>query len=309
MTNAIEVNQLTKEFGSLIAVNNISFEVKKGEFFGFLGPNGAGKTTTIRMLTGIIKPSSGNISVMGYDIRKQTLKAKQLMGIIPEVSNAYIDLTAWDNMMFQGELYGLNKTLRIQRSLQLLNEFELNDRKNQLVKYYSKGMKQRLIICMALLSQPEILFLDEPTSGLDVHSNKIIRAKIKDFNANGTTIFLTTHNMDEANQLCDRIAIISKGIIAAINTPEYLKLTTKKLQSVIVAFDGSIDKDDLAVIDQVSQVDKIGDKFQLHTKNPGELVFSLVDLARDRDLKILNLNITTPNLEDVFLQLTRQETD
>jgi len=309
MTNAVEVNQLTKKFGSLAAVNNISFEVKKGEFFGFLGPNGAGKTTTIRMLTGIIKPTSGNISVMGYDLRKQTLKAKQLMGIIPEVSNAYIDLNAWDNMMFQGELYGLKKALRIQRSQQLLKEFELIDRKNQLVKYYSKGMKQRLIICMALLSQPEILFLDEPTSGLDVHSTKIIRTKIKDFNASGTTIFLTTHNMEEANQLCDRIAIINNGVIAAINTPEYLKLATKKLQSVIVAFDGSITMDDLSGIDYVSRVDKTGDKFQLYTKNPGELVFSLVDLARDRDLKILNLNITTPNLEDVFLQLTKQGTD
>lgn len=305
MNNAIEVKQLVKKFGSLTAVNNISFNVTKGEFFGFLGPNGAGKTTTIRMLTGIIKPSHGNIAVMGYDLGKQTLNAKQLMGIIPEVSNAYIDLTAWHNMMFQGELYGLKKKQGLERSEELLHEFELYERKDQLVKYYSKGMKQRLIICMALLNRPEILFMDEPTSGLDVHSTRIIRVKIKEFNAAGTTIFLTTHNMEEANQLCDRIAIIEKGVLAAVNTPENLKLTTKELQSVVVAFEGNIDLEDLTSIDKVSRAEKVGDKFKLYTKNPGDLLFGLVDLARDKNLRIISLNTITPTLEDVFLKLTK----
>ncbi|MDD3777752.1 MAG: ATP-binding cassette domain-containing protein [Actinomycetota bacterium] len=305
MNNAIEVKQLVKKFGSIAAVNNISFNVAQGEFFGFLGPNGAGKTTTIRMLTGIIKPSSGSISVMDYNISTQTLKAKQSMGIIPEVSNAYIDLTAWHNMMFQGELYGLNRKQRIDRSEKLLQEFELYERKNQLVKYYSKGMKQRLIICMALLNQPEVLFLDEPTSGLDVNSTRIIRAKIKEFNAGGTTIFLTTHNMEEANQLCDRIAIIEKGVLAAVNTPENLKLTTKELQSVVVAFEGKIDLDDLSSMHKVNRAEKVGDKFRLYTKNPGDLLFDLTDMARDRNLRIISLNTTTPTLEDVFLQLTK----
>ena len=309
MRNAIEVKGLTKRFGDITAVKSIDFEVGKGEFFGFLGPNGAGKTTTIRMLTGIIKPSSGNTAIMGFDIEKQTLEAKKLMGIIPEISNAYIDLSGWNNMMFQGELYGLNRAKRQELSKILLQEFELYDRSDQLVKFYSKGMKQRLIICLALLNQPEILFLDEPTSGLDVQSAFIIREKLRNINAKGATIFLTTHNMEEAGQLCERIAIINKGSIAAINSPEKLKLTVKELQSVVVIFDKSIKKDLLSVLPGVIKTIKAGDEIKLYTKTPGKLVYELVDYSRIKNLKILTLNIVTPTLEDVFLKLTNKKED
>jgi len=307
MINAIEVKDLTKNFGNLTAVKSISFEVKKGEFFGFLGPNGAGKTTTIRMLTGIIKSSNGRATIMGHDIEKQTLEAKKLMGIIPEISNAYMDLSGWRNMMFQGELYGLSRMKRYSLSTELLKEFELYGRRDQLVKFYSKGMKQRLIICLALLNQPEILFLDEPTSGLDVNSTFIIREKLRNINAKGATIFLTTHNMEEAGQLCERIAIINKGEIAAINSPEKLKLTVKGLQSVVVAFDHDIEKDSLSDLQGVIQISKVGDKIKLFTKIPGKIIFGLVDYARDKNLKILTLNVVTPTLEDVFLKLTKMK--
>jgi len=309
MRNAIEVKGLTKRFGDITAVKSIDFEVGKGEFFGFLGPNGAGKTTTIRMLTGIIKPSSGNTAIMGFDIGKQTLEAKKLMGIIPEISNAYIDLSGWNNMMFQGELYGLNRAKRQELSKILLQEFELYDRSDQLVKFYSKGMKQRLIICLALLNQPEILFLDEPTSGLDVQSTFIIREKLRNINAKGATIFLTTHNMEEAGQLCERIAIINKGSMAAINSPEKLKLIVKELQSVAVIFDKSIKKDLLSVLPGVIKTIKTGDEIKLYTKTPGKLVYELVDYSRIKNLKILTLNIVTPTLEDVFLKLTNKKED
>ncbi|MBS7633823.1 ATP-binding cassette domain-containing protein, partial [Candidatus Bathyarchaeota archaeon] len=215
MSIAVAVHNLTKHYGDITAVDNISFEVKQGEIFGFLGPNGAGKTTTIRILTGIIKPDEGKAIIMEHDIEKEPLQAKQIMGIVPEMSNAYIDLSAWDNLMLIGELYGVSKKQRIERAKRLLEKFGLYDRKDQLVRGFSKGMKQRLILCMALINEPAILFLDEPTSGLDVESAKLIREMITELNNAGTTVFLTTHNMEEANKLCHRIAIINHGRIAA----------------------------------------------------------------------------------------------
>jgi ABC-2 type transport system ATP-binding protein len=307
MTNAIEVISLTKVFDGLTAVDQINFQVRMGEFFGFLGPNGAGKTTTIRMLTGIINPSSGKISIMGYDIQKQTLQAKQMMGIVPEISNAYIDLSAWDNMMFQGELYGLPKNQRYEFSAKLLKDFGLYERRKQLVKFFSKGMKQRLIICLALLNHPEILFLDEPTVGLDVQSTTIIREKLRQINKNGTTIFLTTHNMEEANQLCERVAIINYGKIAAIDSPERLRLTIKGLQSVMVAFDRPVEPEFLSNLAGVSQIKKVGDKIQLYTVSPGRLICHIVDYARKESLSIITLNVLAPTLEDVFIKLTKGE--
>ena len=306
-SNVIEADALTKHFGSITAVNQISFRVKKGEFFGFLGPNGAGKTTTIRMLTGVIRPSCGRVSIANYDIRNETLKAKQKMGIVPEISNAYIDLSAWSNMMFQGELYGLSKTKSTKLATELLKDFGLYERKGQMVKFFSKGMKQRLIICLALLNQPEILFLDEPTVGLDVQSGTIIREKLRQINEEGTTIFLSTHNMEEANQLCERVAIINHGRIAAVGTPEMLKLTIRQLQTLLVAFDRPVAPELLSTLPTVDKVGKSGDKIRLHTNLPGKLVCHIVDYARKHSLNIVTLNVITPTLEDVFIRLTEEK--
>src|SRR5665809_13374 len=166
--NAIEVDNLTKLFDDFTAVNHLDFKVKNGEIFGFLGPNGAGKTTTVRMLTGIIKPSSGKVSIMGLDVRRDPIKAKQIMGVVPELSNAYTELTAWNNLQFMAELYGVPKKDARQRAEELLRKFDLYERKDHKVRIFSKGMKQKLILAMSLMNDPEILFLDEPTSGLDV---------------------------------------------------------------------------------------------------------------------------------------------
>ena len=300
----IQASNLTKFYGKVLAVDHINFEVKRGEIFGFLGRNGAGKTTTIRMLTGIIKPSSGNVRVMGFDIEKQTLKVKQIIGVVPEVSNAYIDLSAWSNMMFQGELYGLSTKKSKEIATELLKNFGLYERKNELVRFFSKGMKQRLIICLALLNQPQILFLDEPTVGLDVQSATIIKEKLRQINKEGVTIFLTTHNMEEANMLCDRIAIINKGKIVAIDTPEKLKLMVEKLQKVIVAFNQPINLKELDTIPGVNKIEKLGDKIQLHTAIPGKVIFSIVDFAKQKHLDIVSLNVVAPTLEDAFIKLT-----
>jgi ABC-2 type transport system ATP-binding protein len=174
---AIEVKGLTKVFGQLVAVDHVSFQVNQGEFFGFLGPNGAGKTTTIRMLTGIIKKNSGEAVVMGYPAG--SIAAKQLSGVMPELSNAYVDLTAWGNLMLVAELYRVPGNQANERAEYLLQQLGLYERKGSLVSTYSMGMRKRLVLCMALLSNPQILFLDEPTSGLDVQSVRFIRALLR----------------------------------------------------------------------------------------------------------------------------------
>ena len=234
--NAIEVEDLTKRFGNFTAVDHIDFKVEAGELFGFLGPNGAGKTTTVRMITGVIKPDAGKASIMGYDVERETIKAKQMAGVLPETPNAYIDLSAWQNLMIMAKLYGLAKKERQSRAEDLLKRFGLYEKREVAVKGFSKGMKQRLQICMALINKPKVLIMDEPTSGLDVQSSRLIRSIIADLNSQDVTFLLTTHNMEEANQLCSRIAIINQGKIVAIDRPEVLKKRIDRLHSVEVSF-------------------------------------------------------------------------
>jgi len=303
----IEASNLTKRFNGLVAVDHVNFEVRRGEIFGFLGPNGAGKTTTIRMFTGIIKPDEGSASILGYDIVREGLEAKEKMGIVPEMANAYVDLSAWDNLMLIGQLYGVPKRLREERALRLLKDLGLYERRKHIVKSFSKGMKQKLLLCMALINDPQILFLDEPTSGLDVESQRLIRGKIREFNNDGVTVFLTTHNMNEANQLCDRIAIINKGKIVAIDSPEKLKLQSSGLQSIVLGFDKPVDIRDLLVIEGVEEVEKMGDKIKLKVKNSSSVIERLVDYARLRKVKIISLNTLGPTLEEVFLQIVKED--
>ena len=305
MQNAISVSSLSKNFGEIRAVDGISFEVKKGEMFGFLGPNGAGKTTTQRILTGILKPDSGVIHIMEFDFFKHSFDAKMLMGIVPEMSNPYIDLTAWDNLLLMGELYGVSKKKRKQKAMELLELFGLGDRKDQKTKGFSKGMKQRLILAMALIHEPELLFLDEPTSGLDVQSARLIRNLVSELNQNGVTVFLTTHNIEEANQMCDRVAIINSGKIVAIDRPENLRNAIQSSQSVEIAFDKPIgDLESLQAIEGVNEVTKEGDKLRLYTNNPGDVACQLVEYANTHELQVLALNTLAPSLEDVFVHLT-----
>jgi len=168
--NAIEARDLTKYYGDFLAVDHINFNVKPGEIFGFLGPNGAGKSTTIRMLTGISTPTEGTATIMGFDIVKNPIKAKSVMGIVPDISNIYTELTAWENLVFTGKLYGIPKTKIEEKAEKLLKFFKLNDRRDEKVVGFSRGMKRRVCIAMALVNDSKILYLDEPTSGLDVKS-------------------------------------------------------------------------------------------------------------------------------------------
>jgi ABC-2 type transport system ATP-binding protein len=302
--DVIAVRGLTKRFGSITAVNNISFSVAKGEIFGFLGPNGAGKTTTIRMLTGLLTPDSGEIYVGGVDIQKHPIAAKMKMGIIPEMSNVYVDLTAKQNVILAGRFYGMPRRELEMRADRLLQQFELYERGDDHVETFSKGMKQRVLIASALVHIPEILFLDEPTSGLDVHSQRLIRAIIKEMNAHGTTIFLTTHNIEEANVLCDRVGIINQGTIAAIDAPEQLKQTFQQTQSVEVSFAKPTDASIVKESGIVNEIEKVGDKWKLYTDDPDKLVKYLTTCAQEHGLTFTSLKICGASLEDAFVKLT-----
>ena len=259
------------------------------------------------MLTGVIKPNEGTAQILGYDILSEGLKSRQLMGIVPEMANAYVDLSAWNNIMLTGELYGIPKKDRQTRAETLLKKVGLHQRKDHLVKGFSRGMKQKLLLCMALINDPQILFLDEPTSGLDVESQRLIRNMIHELNEKGTTVFLTTHNMEEANQLCDNIAIINHGKIATIDSPERLKSRSSGLQSIEVSFSEKVDTKELMKIQGVNRVRKLGDKLRLYVENPHVVIDELVEFTRRGGVKMISLNTLVPTLEDVFLKLTQEE--
>jgi ABC-2 type transport system ATP-binding protein len=258
------------------------------------------------MLTGLTQPSDGTAKIFGHDIQNETIAAKKYMGIVPEISNIYDDLSAWDNLMFTGELYQVEKSERESRAKELLETFGLYDRRNDKAKGFSKGMKRRLTIAMGLINNPQLLFLDEPTSGLDVQSVLIIKNVVRQLNKTGVTIFLTTHDIEEANVTCDRVAIIHKGKIAAIDTPERLKKTIQSVQSIEVAFDKvsqNIMKE-LESIPTVSEVRKEGDKFRLYTNDPATALSGIWEYAKANSLKPITINTLGPSLEDVFVRLT-----
>lgn len=306
MPGAIDVKNLTKSFGTTVAVDHVSFSVKEGEIFGFLGPNGAGKTTTTRVLTGVIPADAGTALVLGHDIRQSPVLAKQGFGVVPETSNAYTDLTAWQNLMLMGELYGLPRARAAEHATDLLGTLGLLERKDQKVQAYSKGMKQRLILAMALLHEPGLLFLDEPTSGLDVQSTQMILSLLRDLNREGTSIFLTTHNMEEANRLCHRVGIIRTGKIVAIDAPEKLKAAIDRVHRIEVSFDREVPGDALREIFGVTGLDRVGDKWQITAENRDAAIRSLVTFSQEHHAAIVTLNTVAPSLDDAFLRLTQE---
>ena len=316
MPAAIKVQDLTKIYPPsrrgqepVLAVDHISFEVQAGEVFGFLGPNGAGKTTTHRMLTTLLAPTEGVIRIQGHDMECDAYEGKRHMGLVPEESNVYNELTAWENLMFAGRLYRVPRRERESRARELLELFGLWERRDSRVETFSKGMRRRLSIAMGIIHRPTLLFLDEPTPGLDAQSTRAIRDLIRHMNAEGMTVFLTTHQIEEANQLCDRVAIIQHGRIAAIDTPERLKHAFQSVQSVEVALlpDGGSCGEALAKLPSVSTVIKTGDKWRVYTDDPSMLISQVVHYAEKNALTILSLNTLAPTLEDVFLQITGAE--
>lgn len=303
---SIAVSNLTKKYGDLLAVDHITLQVNEGEIFGFLGPNGAGKTTTIRMLTGLTKPTSGTARISGLDCIRESLAVKQKIGVVAETSNLYNEMSAWNNLMFIGELYGVDKSVRTERVKQLLQAFQLHERRNDRLIGYSKGMKRRVRIAAALIHNPEVLFLDEPTSGLDVQSSRLIRSLVRELNKEGMTIFLTTHYIDEADQLCNRVAIVKEGKVVVEGSPEKLKSSPQNEHIVEVAFDrnGSGLETFLKADEAVREITKQGDKYHIHTRNANVTIRQIVQFATSAGLEMISLNTTRPSLEDVFVKYT-----
>lgn len=310
MDHMIKVENLTKIYGQpesgTLAVDSINFEVNRGEIFGFLGPNGAGKTTTQRMLTTLLEPTSGEIWIDGQSLKNETYHAKRIMGLVPEVSNVYPELSGLDNLMFTASIYLVPKREREGRARELLEMFGLWEKRDVIAENYSKGMRRRLSIAMAIIHKPALLFLDEATTGLDAKSARDIQDLIRQLNAAGTTIFMTTHLIEEANQLCNRVAIINHGKIATIDTPENLKSTVERVQSVIIALepDGQAHGDALSALPGVVNTIKMGDKWRLYAKDPSALLPHLMAYATSNDLRVVSLNTLAPSLEDVYLEIT-----
>lgn len=300
---AIEARHLRKSFGPVKAVDDVSISVNEGSIFGFLGPNGAGKTTVIRLLTGVLTPDAGSIHIGGVNINNDPLAAKMMMGIIPEDGTVYGDLTAEQNILWTAKFYGMDRTTREQRAQEILSQLGLTERKNDLVRTFSKGMRQRISIACAIVHSPPLLFLDEPTSGLDVHSRRLVIDTIHKMNNAGSTIFLTTHNIEEANALCTTISIINKGKIIATDSPEKLKKTYETTHYVEISF-GQPVTEALFMHEWISRVEPWGDKWRIYTDDPDHVVKYLAQVAERDHLSIISIATSGPTLEEAFLQLT-----
>jgi ABC-2 type transport system ATP-binding protein len=308
---AIEVTNLTKQYAEVVAVNDISFEVSNGELFGFLGPNGAGKTTTINMLTGLARLDAGKINISGIDCTRNPKAAQHLTGIVPDESNLYPELTGFDNLCFCAALYGINKIERQRRARELLDTFGLADAADRKFAGYSKGMKRKLTFAAGIIHQPPILFLDEPTTGIDVGSARQVRQVIADLHRKGTTIFLTTHYIEEAERLCNRIAFIVSGrIVRTERTTDLLKPVKGKnvlLLSVPNAEDNLSEEMSSAFPEYHFQ--SIDSKqIRVESIEPAN-VGPLVRFIEEQGLQVTEARRHLPSLEDVFVQVTGIEAE
>jgi ABC-2 type transport system ATP-binding protein len=300
MKNTIEVSQLTKVYQvgkskpPLRAVDGIDFCVQEGEVFGFLGPNGAGKTTTIRMLTGLTRPTSGQAWVMGLDLARDVARIKKHVGVVPEASNLYDELSAFDNLVFAMQLYGVPRAERKARAEELLGRFRLGEKRDVPFARLSRGMRRALTIAAALVHRPSLLFMDEPTTGLDVMSARNLRHMIAGLRDEGVTVFLTTHYLEEAERLCDRVAILVKGRIVASDTVDGLKARGQGQMVVEVT---------------LSNGDSSVESIRIEGDDVETAVRTVLDRARADGRRVLAVNTLRPTLEDVFVQLTGLSTE
>ena len=303
----IQASDLCKFYGQILAVDHIHFEVEKGEIFGFLGPNGAGKTTTIRMLTGLSKPTDGKASVLGFDVNSEIVKAKGYIGVVPEMSNLYDELSAMDNLLFMAQLYGVPRTQRRERAEELLKTFGLYERKDSLFRTFSRGMKRALVIAAALIHSPEILFLDEPTVGLDVVASRSLRNLIGNLRQQGITIFLTTHYLEEADLLCDRVAILVGGRIVKTDSPRVLKAAAEEESVVEFSFEGESSGLSEALSNRLPGVKTVAidhDRVRIYGGIPVHVVDNVFQFAKDKGMEIVSINSIKPSLEDAFIKIT-----
>jgi len=311
MTEAVFVDHIAKRFEEVQAVSGISFSVERGELFGFLGPNGAGKTTTINMLTGLARPDSGTIRIGGIDCTQRERKAQHLIGVVPDESNLYPELTGYDNLSFCAALYGMGKEEREARARELLAHFGLDRAADRKFAGYSKGMKRKLTIAAGIIHKPEILFLDEPTTGIDVASARQLRQLVDDLHRSGTTIFLTTHYIEEAERLCDRIAFIVSGRIVKIDTVEHLLQPVQEEHAVRITCGGPVGavRDGLfgAFPDLEFSFPEAG-VIRVEAHRPVR-VGALVRFLENQGVEVSEARRMRPSLEDIFVEITGIEAD
>jgi len=302
----IEAENLKKTYNGFTAVKGANFYINRGELFGFLGPNGAGKTTTINMLTGLARISGGRVKLLGEDYTRNPKKAQAMMGIVPDESNLYEELNGWKNLCFCGALYGMEKHDREKRAQKLLEQFGLEDAALKPFKAYSKGMKRKLTIAAGIIHEPEILFLDEPTTGIDVAFARQIRTLILDLHQKGTTIFLTTHYIEEAERLCERLAFIVAGEIVRDGTVEELLKEAQEENIITFSLGG-----DFSGVEEEFKANfpgftcRIGKGGMVSVHSPE--IFTLLPLVQffeERGLSVYEAKIARPSLEEVFVKVT-----
>ena len=308
--SAIEVERLTKKFGELVAVNEISFEVREGEIFGLLGPNGAGKTTLIRMLTTLTPPTSGTARVAGHDVRKDPDGVRQSIGVIPQALTSDPELTGAENLLIHAKLYGVPAAERAGLIQRLLAAVDLEKFRDELVRNFSGGMRRRLEIARGLVHSPRILFLDEPTTGLDPVSRTNVWEMIRKLKEQASlTILLTTHYMDEADKLCERIAIVDHGKLAALDTPTRLKDSVPGTDVVEAEFEGAPEDwlEQLRRLADVADVTQRDGVVHIASHNGPSTVGALMDYARDRSVTVRKVTVQSTTLDDVFLHYTGRQ--
>ena len=307
--SSIEINSLTKSFGDFNAVDDITLKIESGEIFGFLGPNGAGKSTTMMILTTLLKPTSGNALVQGYDVQSQGKKVRENIGFVQQDISVDEYLTGRENLILQARISRIPKSEVSSRIDEVLELVELKERQNQASITYSGGMRKRLDIASGLLHRPKVLFLDEPTVGLDIQTRRKIWEYIRKIHKEfGMTIFLSTHYMEEADKLCDRIGIIDHGKIQAIDKPSTMKNALGDDRISFTLVDG-IDKRDSLIkkieeIDFVKEIKLKEDEITVFSSQSTDVIPKIFQISNDMEMKINTISLTQPTLDDVFISYT-----
>jgi len=295
---------LCKSYGKTRALENVSFEVLRGEVFGYLGPNGAGKTTTINIFCGLLQRDSGDATLCGADVARDPVFVKQQIGVVPEESNLYPELSCRRNLEFLGELYGMPRAARRRRADELLQTFGLAEKGAAPFRTLSRGMKRRLTVAAALMHSPEVLLLDEPTAGLDVPSARALRSLIKTFNKDGTTVFLSTHNLAEAESLCDRVLILDKGRLVAIGTAAEVRQRVQAAKVISVVFSGNVTEHSLrSGCPAVLSASCAEGRWRLEVNDIHSALAQLVSLAEKEFVEVVEIATAIGTLEDAFVTL------
>ena len=300
----IDVSNLKKSFDTVDALKGISFNIPQGECYGLLGPNGAGKTTTISVMSTMIKPDEGEITIAGYDLRKNPLDCKKNIGVVTQEIALYNELSAYDNLLFWGGMYKIPKQKLTERIDETLNLLGLADRKNDKVRTYSGGMKRRINIASALLHLPKVLFMDEPTIGIDPQSRNLIFEVIEKLHNEGMTIIYTTHYMEEAERLCDRIGIIDNGEIIAQGTLDELKTSGSMKESVVISYTNLTDERYHTIEKEWNDLQRFEDTIHFYSMNIQGDLSKIIIMCNKFGLDIRYIDIQKINLETIFLSLT-----